>query len=424
MSLQALRDDALYAYGYLSGKSFSLTGSAAQVYGTMISKMSSLIALPLPFLSFLALPFFGGTSTWISVGFFYLTWSTLVWSKDPLAIEIYGTLAVRLLFYLLPSLGFLACDALFPSIANSIKADGERASPLRFGRKKLSYVVGWSTFNVLLAVALQGGIELLFTHVLSLRSALRVSTLLPTPWSIFFSLLKAIIFRGLLHYPIHRYILHAPRSSGYHSPLATYHTSWAHSLRYPFSLAASYDHPLCYLLSRWLPLYLPALIFRFHVLTYHLLVALTSLEELFIYSGYSVLPSQILLSGMARRTETHYATGGKGNFGHWGVMDWVCGTSCKGDETDVLDDVREEADKRHVRRKVSDAVANGKGLVGDAKKRFGKKGDDEDEDEYAGRGAADDDEKAGEDEEPQSPNSSPRSKRRSKRKGRKASAAS
>lgn len=127
---------------------------------------------------------------------------------------------------------------------------------------------------------------------------------------------------------------------------------------------------------------------------------------------------------MARRTETHYATGGKGNFGHWGVMDWVCGTSCKGDETDVLDDVREEADKRHVRRKVSDAVANGKGLVGDAKKRFGKKGDDEDEDEYAGRGAADDDEKAGEDEEPQSPNSSPRSKRRSKRKGRKASAAS
>ena len=45
---------------------------------------------------------------------------------------------------------------------------------------------------------------------------------------------------------------------------------------------ADYDHPVCHLVHRWLPLYLPAVALRMHILTYLLLVAFFSLEETFV----------------------------------------------------------------------------------------------------------------------------------------------
>lgn len=76
-----------------------------------------------------------------------------------------------------------------------------------------------------------------------------------------------------------------------------------------------------------------------------------SLEEALTFSGYRVLPSTILLSGMARRQEAHYLCAGKGNFGVFGVMDWCCGTGVEG-EDDVMDDVAKEAEKRDVKGRV------------------------------------------------------------------------
>ncbi|KAJ9628034.1 hypothetical protein H2203_003255 [Taxawa tesnikishii (nom. ined.)] len=351
MAIQTLRDNVLYAYGYLQGRSYSLTDSASRVYGLMISKISSFISLPLPFLSFLALPFFGSTSTSINLVFFYLTWSALVLSHDPLNIEIYGTLATRLLFYLLPSLTFLAFDVGLPGISASIKSRGAYASPMRLGRRKLMLVSLTSTINVLLAILLQAGIEHLLTDVLTTHSALRVSKLVPPPWTIAKHIVLVLIMRGLIHYPLHRYIMHASHGN----PLTTLHTTWAHSLRFQFSLSAAYDHPLCHILLRFVPLYLPASTLRVHVLTWHILVALTSLEELLLFSGYSVLPSKILVAGMARRTEAHYASSGKGSFGSLGLLDWVCGTGCKGEES-FVDDLKDEAEKRDVKGKVSDVM--------------------------------------------------------------------
>jgi len=409
MSLQQLRDEAQYAFGYLQGRSLSLTGTMASIYGTLISKMSTLISLPLPLLSFLALPFFGSTTTSVNLVLFYLTWSTLVWTYEPLSVELYGTMVTKMLTFLLPSLGFLAFDIAIPSLAASTKARGKRQLPSRYDSRKIAAIVGVSTFNVCLSVALQMGIEVLLTKVFRMRSSLKVSTLVPTPWAMAKDLLKAFVLRGVLHYAIHRYVLHAPARR---SILAKWHKNWAHSLNSTFSIAAAYDHPVCFLLAHWVPVYLPAVVLRLHVLTWLVLLALTSLEATFVYSGYAVLPSTIMLPGMAKRVDRHYETGGAGNFGHWGVLDWVMGSSCPGD-TDVMDDLGEEADKHQVRRRMSDAVDNADGLVGDAKKRFGKKPSKsirEDEDEGEER---DEDQHAGVEEEPsQGPT------RRSKRKGK------
>jgi hypothetical protein len=127
-----------------------------------------------------------------------------------------------------------------------------------------------------------------------------------------------------------------------YSPLAGVHRSWYHSLPATYSLTAHYDHPLAYLVRVWLPTYLPAAIFRYHLLTYHAFIAVVSLEELFVYSGYSYMPLSVLLVRLARRQELHLMTGASGragNFSPYGFADLLAGTSMG---TDVLDDVRVE----------------------------------------------------------------------------------
>lgn len=85
---------------------------------------------------------------------------------------------------------------------------------------------------------------------------------------------------------------------------------------------------------------------RFHLTTYLLIIAFTSLEELFTYSGYSVLPSAIMLKGMARRVDAHMASQGEGNFGPLGALDWAHGTALAG--RNIVDDVGSEMDKHDV----------------------------------------------------------------------------
>ena len=78
-------------------------------------------------------------------------------------------------------------------------------------------------------------------------------------------------------------------------------------------------------------------------------LAVVSVEETFAYSGYNVLPSGLILGGMARRQESHLMGGGRGNYGCWGLCDFMAGTSVGGD---VVEDVSDEAEKRGVVEKV------------------------------------------------------------------------
>lgn len=174
--LAAVRDNLWYSRGFLEGRWYSLPSSLTGWYGVGVSKLASLISLPLPFLSFLALPFFGGTSTSLSLVFFYLAWSALIFSHSPLAIEVWGSFAVRLVFYYVPALLFLAFDCAFPDASKGIKTYRAQAVPRRLGRKKLTDVIIISTANLVLTTALQAALEILFTKVLHTRSLLRVSS--------------------------------------------------------------------------------------------------------------------------------------------------------------------------------------------------------------------------------------------------------
>ena len=365
MALQALRDELVYYYGYTQGRGFSVGDLFSRTSAKLLSQVSSLMTIPLPLLSFLAVPFFGSSSTTVSLAFFLLTWVTLVSTHDPLYLELIGTLIIKIIFFVLPSLAVLGFDSLIPSLSASIKSRGAAQLPTQLSSRKLRNVIFVSVFNVAFSVLVQGLCDFVLTEVLNIRSAIRVSKIPPAPWpTMVKEVLYGLVCRGFLHYFIHRDVLHASPSD---SVLSRWHADWAHSLKHPFSLASAYDHPVCHLLTDWAPLYLTTLFFRFHVLSWYILTAIVSLEQFFIYSGYSVLPSQILLAGMAKRTDSHYATGGKGNYGRWGVLDWIFGTGCPGD-ADVVDDFQEEMDRRDIKQHASN-------MIGRAGERL-KKGSD------------------------------------------------
>jgi sterol desaturase/sphingolipid hydroxylase (fatty acid hydroxylase superfamily) len=339
-----------------------LTSPLSSTYISLRTAMDALLSVP--FLSLLLIPTMTSYSTSLNLLFFYLTWSTLVLSH-PLRVEIVATLAVRILFYLLPSTLFLLFDALLPGAAEGFKAMGSTGLPLKDAKRERYILVGktvlWSLGNLFLGVLCQAGIEVLLTRYLGVRSALKVTTSLPMPWGIFMDLIRGFVFREIFGYLLHRFALHDARS-----PITRYHEEWYHSLSAPFPLSASYDHPIAYLLRSFIPTFGPALLFRFHLLTYIAFLSLVSLEETFTHSGYSTVPTNFILGGIARRADAHVVSGGEGNFGPWGIIDWVCGTTVG---TDVIDDLRGEAEKHDMEGKMDMAVRKAKKEAGQLKAR-------------------------------------------------------
>lgn len=74
------------------------------------------------------------------------------------------------------------------------------------------------------------------------------------------------------------------------------------------------------------------------------------------------MPSSFILGGIARRTDAHLLSKGRGNFGPYGLMDWVCGTTV---DEDLLDDVEAEVEEHALQVKagnmLSRARTRGKG---------------------------------------------------------------
>jgi hypothetical protein len=154
-------------------------------------------AVSLPFLSFFALPALTSYTTSLNLLFFTLNWYILLLTHPPLSVEIIGLTLVQLLCYILPAALFLAADVGLPSLAAAVKTQGEFALPGRLGGQRVGRVAVWSTVNVLLGVALMGGIDAFLTKVVGWRSALSLSKSMPMPWSIAKQVVFLLFARGV-----------------------------------------------------------------------------------------------------------------------------------------------------------------------------------------------------------------------------------
>ncbi|KAI2620039.1 sterol desaturase family protein [Hypoxylon sp. NC1633] len=315
------------------------------------------LLLSLPIVSYFAGPMLTSWSGSMNLLFFYMTWMTLVLSHSPLKIELVGTLAARIVFWLVPSLFFLLFDTLVPSLAESIKFFGSSSLPRRDAASLLRQVL-LAVFNLALSTAVQAGISV-GAGTLLRRPLFKTSTALPLPWQIAKHILTLYVAREVLTYYTHRYILHSRRGGR----VARLHAAYAHARKSaaPYALMLYTDHPVALLLSRTLPVYLPAAFVQPHLLTYFLFTILTTLEETLSMSGYSVVPG-IIMGGIARRSATHYASGGRGNFGAWGLLDWASGTSVG---KDVIEDIHDEAEKHQLKERGQKAASDTGNLVQD-----------------------------------------------------------
>ncbi|KAI1126243.1 sterol desaturase family [Nemania abortiva] len=312
------------------------------------------VLLSLPIVSYFAAPMLTSWSTSLNLLFFYMTWTTLVLSHSPLKIELVGTLAAHIVFWLVPSLFFLLFDTLVPSLAESVKLYGPASIPRR-NTSSLARQALLAVLNLALFSALQAAISVAATSLLH-RPLFKTSTTLPLPWQIIKHIITLYTAREVLTYYIHRHVLHS------RGAIARLHAQYAHSRKAaPYSLMLYADHPLPLMLHRLLPVYLPPLVVRPHLLTYFLFALLTTIEDMLSMSGYSVVPG-IIMGGITRRTAAHYASGGKGNYGAWGLLDWVNGTSVG---KDVVEDMRDEAEKHQVKERGRKAVDDTSSLMQD-----------------------------------------------------------
>lgn len=159
--------------------------------------MNRVLALPALFFCLFT---YTPSYTTFNLIFFYMTWTTLILSHSPFKVELFGSIGVRLLFYILPSALLFLFDALVPSAAVLLKAHGEQGLPTGSKRRGVRgrelKVVGWSFLNIFISIAVQATIETLRIGYFNTRSALKVSFSIPIiPWNIAFHLACVLLLR-------------------------------------------------------------------------------------------------------------------------------------------------------------------------------------------------------------------------------------
>ncbi|KAL2835895.1 hypothetical protein BJY01DRAFT_252274 [Aspergillus pseudoustus] len=281
--------------------------------------------ITVPALSVFVLPTLSAYSSRLNLLFFYMSWTTLVLSLPALRIEMMGTLVARLVFWIIPSCTFFLFDALVPNLAVNLKEGGEGALPSGSRRHRASrhifFVPGVCLANFVLSFGCQWLFEQGLEYI-KFRPAVQVTIAVPLPWHIATHLFLGFLFREILSYSVHRWLLHSRQPAL--AWIVKQHNSWFHALRGALPLTAHYDHPLAYLLHTFLPMYIPVYYLRFHAITFFIYTVLISIEETFTYSGYSIIPFSIL-QGTASRVNMHLSDSRR-YFGRLGLVDFFLGT--------------------------------------------------------------------------------------------------
>ncbi|KAL2255521.1 hypothetical protein VTK26DRAFT_3200 [Humicola hyalothermophila] len=234
-------------------------------------------------------------------------WARIAHTYSSGQIEFWGTLAVQVLFFWVPAIGFTALDYVFPAFSARHKLQPAPKQPTWAEIKHCFWVV----FRNQLQSVATALLILANSELRGKPSGFRITATLPPISEFARDVAFTFVVREISFYYIHR-LFH---SRYFYKRIHKLH----HEFTAPVALAAQYAHPVEQLLANTLPIVGPPLVMGSHILTLWFLLAVMLLETALVHSGYDFV---------ARIAKTHDEHHEKFNLNYspYGVMDWLHGT--------------------------------------------------------------------------------------------------
>ncbi|KZS98241.1 sterol desaturase [Sistotremastrum niveocremeum HHB9708] len=233
-----------------------------------------------------------------------MTLETFLSSHNPLLLEYTLTHLIQLTFFYLPSLIYISLPYFIPStLSHRLQSPSKYPTP-----PEIKHCLKVVLRNQLLASTFHA--LLVFIHYkFDLPPDYRFGPL-PSVAEVLRDITLCIILREILFYYTHR-ILHTPSLyKSIHKP--------HHKFTSPIALAAQYAHPLEHITANILPLSIPPVLLKVHVITWWIFLAGELVETTAVHSGFDFM-------GWARMHDLHHELF-RGNYGTVGLMDWIHGT--------------------------------------------------------------------------------------------------
>jgi sterol desaturase/sphingolipid hydroxylase (fatty acid hydroxylase superfamily) len=234
-------------------------------------------------------------------------WPHLVSTYSPETIDLIGTFLIQFVFFWLVSAAYLSLDYVAPTFSEKHKIQPTPKQPSWTEIRSCAlYVLRNQTMATVLQISLA-----ILAKVGNRPPSHRFDATLPPLSEVVRDFTIAIILREILFYYSHRMLHLKP----FYARIHKFH----HRFTAPVALAAQYAHPIEHLLANVLPVALPCILLKSHILTFWIFLAFELFETATVHSGYD------FLNGAAKKHDLHHEKFVM-NFGALGFLDWMHGT--------------------------------------------------------------------------------------------------